>query len=270
MLRRDEMYLDPDTEIEKHKLVSDGDYDEESIGSTFRKFYGIFYIIYHRIRLSFKQRHFSDNFTVDANDYLDEWTEQFAELKVFSWITLRHFPSWLVIKSAMDNVAEKTSFNLAQNSSKVFDLYGYMKSYCTDEKIAEWRNNKVPTDARWVDIFKHLEREQLPYYEFALIVEFILCLPGSSAPVERIFSNAKQMWKNESSALLVKTLNAMLKVKVNMEYNCIEFYNFLKTQPMLLKQISGLEKYGVSCKDLTDDDGAGASPMSVVVSSDED
>lgn len=32
----------------------------------------------------------------------------------------------------------------------------------------------------------------------------------------------------------------------------------------------GLEKYGFSCKDLTDDDGAGASPMSVVVSSDED
>lgn len=115
----------------------------------------------------------------------------------------------------MEKIAQKTSFNLAQNLSRVLDQYGYIKNYCNDENFAEWRDNNVATDGRWVDIFKHLDREQLPYSEFALIIEFVLCLPGSSAPVERIFSIAKQIWKNESSSFLPKTLCAMLKVKCN-------------------------------------------------------
>lgn len=32
-------------------------------------------------------------------------------------------------------------------------------------------------------------------------------------------------------------------VKTNMEYSCLEFYKFLKTQPELLKKIASQEKY---------------------------
>lgn len=148
----------------------------------------------------------------------------------------------------MEDIARRTKFDINQNSSRVFDQYGFIKNYCNEEKISEWREKKVATEDRWVDIFKHLEREHLPYREFALIAEFILCLPGSSAPVERIFSVGKQLWKIESSSLHLKTFNAMLKVKCNMELSCLDFYKFLKTQPELLKKISGQEKYGFPSK----------------------
>lgn len=159
---------------------------------------------------------------------------------------MRHFPTWSAVKAAMDDIARRTTFDLSRNSSYVFDQFGYIKNYCTDEKINEWQKRNVATEDHWVEIFKHLERAQLPFREFALIIEFILCLPGSSAPVERIFSIGKQMWKTESSALHVKTLNAMLKVKCNMELNCLDFYTFLKGQPALLRKISTQEKYGFS------------------------
>lgn len=170
---------------------------------------------------------------------------------------MRQFPPWSDVKGAMDNVAERTSFDLERNSSKVFDQFGYIKNYCTEEKLSEWRKKKMETEDRWVEIFQHLERAGLPFKEFALIVEFILCLPGSSATVERIFSMAKQKWKIESSALMPSTLNSMLKVDYNMEYDCLQFYEFLKTQTGLLRQISSQDKYGFEST------GASTSRMSI-------
>lgn len=87
-----------------------------------------------------------------------------------------------------------------------------------------------------------MEAKQVPYLEFACI-EFILCLPGTSAPAERVFSSVKNTWKIESSQLSMKSLKARLFVKMNLDYSCIEFFHFLKTQPQLLRKISSQEKY---------------------------
>lgn len=67
----------------------------------------------------------------------------------------------------------------------------------------------------------------ISFHEFALIIVYILCWPGSSAPVERIFSMVEKMWATESTALRV--LKTVLYVKNNMDFNCLEFYDFLKT-----------------------------------------
>lgn len=183
--------------------------------------------------------HFPD----DASDYLDDWCQQFEQLKEFLWIPLRKFPDWLSVKKSMESVAKKTTFDLIENSSKVFDQYGYAKNFCTDAKIMEWKDKMVTTEDRWVEVFQFLEAQHLPYVEFSRIVEFALCLPGSSAPCERVFSLAKQLWKTESTNLKVETLNAMLKVKYNMEMKCVEFYEFLKNEQELLQRISSQDKY---------------------------
>jgi hypothetical protein len=38
------------------------------------------------------------------------------------------------------------------------------------------------------DFFSEMSEKRLDFKDFCNIVEFILCLPGSTAPVERIFS----------------------------------------------------------------------------------
>lgn len=138
---------------------------------------------------------------------------------------------------------EIVGFDVNGNAAKVFAQYGYIKNYCTTEKFEEWKEKKLPSEERWVEVFKHMEASQVPYLEFSRLVEFVLCLPGTSAPVERVFSSAKNVWKTESSQLEVNTLKSILLVKTNLEYKCVDFYHFLKSQPQLLRKISGQEKY---------------------------
>lgn len=67
----------------------------------------------------------------------------------------------------------------------------------------------MATEDRWIEIFQFMESEQLPYVEFSRIIEFVLCLPGSSVPCERVFSMAKKIWRNESSNLNVETISSL-------------------------------------------------------------
>lgn len=155
-------------------------------------------------------------------------------------------PTWQIINKTMLEISKLVdNFDVNENSAKVFTQYGYIKSYCSPDKFTEWKANKTPSEKRWVAIFSHLESKDVPYLEFSRLIEFILCLPGSSAPVERVFSSAKNIWKTESSQLHVKTLKSLLFVKNNLEYTCVEFYDFLKKNQnhSLLKQIASQEKY---------------------------
>lgn len=176
-------------------------------------------------------------------EFSSEKGEQFEIFQQFSWVDLKKCPDWATIKKSVQTMATKTSFDLNANSSKIFQQYGFIKNYCTNEKISEWNTNKVSAECRWVELFKHMGQNQVPFEEFSYVIEFILCFPGTSAPVERVFAKAKKIWTLEKSSLLPSTLKSILIVKNNMDYECSEFYKFLKDQPDLLKQISTQEKY---------------------------
>ena len=70
-----------------------------------------------------------------------------------------------------------------------------------------------------------MSEKHLDFQDFCNIVEFILCLPGSTAPVERIFSVMNSMWSKEKSRLIVETMRAMLVVKQNCVMECEKFYD---------------------------------------------
>lgn len=195
------------------------------------------------------------------------WTGELASFQDFSWVSLCTFPNWSTVNSSMKIVAQNTSFDLYALSSKVLEEYGYIKNYCKAEKLAEWNSNEVSTDERWVEIFRHMDANRVPFIEFSQIIEYILCFPGSSAPVERVFAKAKKVWKQESSALMVSTLKSILFVKINLEYDCIGFYNFLRTQPTLLRKIASQEKYDFKQLELVDKPSPGA--MSVDITGDD-
>lgn len=84
----------------------------------------------------------------------------------------------------------------------------------------------VSTEARWVDVFNHMNRNDIPFEQFAHLIEYILCFPGTSASVERLFAEVNKIWKRQSTALKLSTLKVMLIVKHNMEYSCLQFFTF--------------------------------------------
>lgn len=137
----------------------------------------------------------------------------------------------------------KTSFNFYANSPRIFQQFGFMKNYCTDEKIAAWNTWKLTTESRWVEFFKHMSQHQAPYEDVSRVIEFILCFAGTSAPVERVFAKAKKIWTLEKPSLLPSTLKSILIVKNNMDYYYCEFSKFLEEQPDILRKISAQKKY---------------------------
>lgn len=67
---------------------------------------------------------------------------------------------------------------------------------------------------------------------------------------------------------MMSTLRSILFTKINLEYNCIEFYDFLKTQPGMLRQISSQDKYNFKQPKPVDSTSPGA--MSIDAASDPD
>jgi hypothetical protein len=61
------------------------------------------------------------------------------------------------------------------------------------------------------------------------MVEFAMSLPGTSAPVERVFSIMGNIWSAERGRLSVSTVKHLLNVKINSELSCYEFYDVIKT-----------------------------------------
>lgn len=157
---------------------------------------------------------------------------------------MKIMPTWAAINGSMKNISGKVEdFDLSTNSAKVFNQYGFIKIYCSPAKLAEWKEKNCSTEMRWVEIFTHMETKSVPYLELSRLIEFILCLPGTSAPVERLFSVMNQVWGDESGQLLLKTLKSKLMVKTNLSYSCEEFFDVLKNNEELLKKIAGQEKY---------------------------
>lgn len=134
-------------------------------------------------------------------------------------------------------------YDANENATKLHGQFRYVKNYCTDDKIRKWRNDNTSITNRWVEVFNHLQAENCEYYEIAKLIEYILCLPGTTASVERVFAAMNKSWTSEKTRLQINTLKAILTVKCNLQYSCIEFYHFLKTKPTLLRLIASKDKY---------------------------
>lgn len=174
---------------------------------------------------------------------MTHWTAPLKELKLYAWATLRRTPQWKNVEAVMNQLGEKKLFDAAKNAAHLHTQFGFVKNYCTDAKVNQWHDEHVSTPNRWVEIFSHLAAEHCDYGEISKVVEYILCLPGTTATVERLFSNVNDIWTEDKTRLYIETLKAVLCVKNNINYKCVDFHKFLLSQPELLRQISGKDKY---------------------------
>jgi hypothetical protein len=71
----------------------------------------------------------------------------------------------------------------------------------------------------------------------------MLCLPGSTAPVEGIFSVMSTVWSKEKSRLTVETVRAMLVLRQNCVMECEKFNDKALKDRNLLRKITSAEKY---------------------------
>lgn len=200
------------------KLRKSGLVDEENVKTTAAEFYKT------------------------CKEYLEQWCQFNAELEMFEWANLTTVPMWEQIQSVMDMLIENGFLGSSQDT-EVFDEFSVISKYITAEKVSEWNAGNIAAQNRWVEVFKHFQSNNLKYTNFCIIIQYIFCLPGSNASVERVFSHMNKIWSSEKTQLGVAVLKAILITKGNINKSCQEFHSYLKTKPEVLKQICGSEKY---------------------------
>ena len=79
---------------------------------------------------------------------------------------------------------ENVNDNLKENV--LFDEISCVSKYVA-ENLARWVNEKSKTGNRWVEVFKNFNENGNPLKNCELLVGFVLCIPGTNAPTERVF-----------------------------------------------------------------------------------
>lgn len=175
-------------------------------------------------------------------EYLNQWTVFNKDLEIFDWANLKKILAWEDVQKVLD-VLIKNGYIDCSKDTEIFDEFSSISNYITPQKVAEWNNLNVSTENRWVEVFRHFKTNNLNHANFSILIEYILCLPGTNASVERVFSLMNKLWTSEKTQLQVSVLKAMLITKVNIKKTCQEFHLYLKSSPVLLKQICSSEKY---------------------------
>jgi hypothetical protein len=89
-----------------------------------------------------------------------------------------------------------------------------------------------------------VERHKVPRGNVKNVAELLLCLPGSSASIERVFShmNCEYIWSEEKSRFHVDKTQAILAVKTNNGLSCEAFSEELASSPEVMKKIHSSDK----------------------------
>jgi hypothetical protein len=120
--------------------------------------------------------------------YIDRWGHS-EDVRKLSFVLLRKTPSWSEVE-----VASKMITNIiatgssSSDGNNLFDQTACVIKYVTAYILDEWRKQATETGQRWVEVFENFARQQIAFGEILHVVQFALALPGTNAPIERVFS----------------------------------------------------------------------------------
>ncbi len=184
------------------------------------------------------------SFYQTAFDYIEKWDSHFCPLSTLSWTSLSIAPTWTEVESSLCVFTEfATPMQLSVDDNNLFDEVTCLRNFLSDEKLSEWQQKSTTTSAKWVEVFSTLRSRNILMPNLELLVGFALCIPGTNASIERVFSLMNATWSDDMSRLSVDTLKARLLVKHNFDKTCSEFHEYLLTQPKILEKIHSSAKY---------------------------
>ena len=164
----------------------------------------------------------------------------------FSWILLDEVPEWTDIESSVLFMQKRSKAN-GIIDSQLIDEISALKSYVTLEKLKSWLQNEINTtksvEDKWKEIFAAWNDKNIFFPNLSRIIGFVLSLPWTNAPVERVVSLLNSFWSKEKNKFLLQNITSSLIVKVNFTEDCLTFYEKIKNNPLALKKIHSSEKY---------------------------
>ena len=137
------------------------------------------------------------------------------------WIDLNEEISWLRVCESAEKINTMYGKQVI-NSDSLFEEQALVKKHMSERcKEKGWQNASL--EQKWVEMFKEFEKKRIQVSNFQKLVEFIFCLPGTSAPVERIFSIVKSMWSESRNRMLEQNVKAVITCKINTDGPALTF-----------------------------------------------
>ncbi|OCT57593.1 uncharacterized protein LOC108704684 [Xenopus laevis] len=181
----------------------------------------------------------SNDFYTTALQYLNAWSVHFEHVDKMECILLKHIPERQSFEHAVHFFLSKS--NLVDiKEDELFDEITCLKSFVTKEKVQQWNSNSDTTCERWSQVFSHFSQKSASFTQLKTIVELMLCMPGSSAQIQKVFSAMNMMLEADYSQLSVQTLKSILMVLINFPMSCQEFAVKLAHRKDILQMIQSL------------------------------
>ncbi|KAJ8926625.1 hypothetical protein NQ314_020989 [Rhamnusium bicolor] len=133
-------------------------------------------------------------------DYIVPRISDFSTLNCFQWTELNTVVEWTDVQTTFEFISNKISNKIEEND--LFDEVTFLNHYLRREEIiTKWNHDNIEIDMRWVEVFNYFRQEHIPFSNLLNIVQYSLCLPGTNAPTERVFSIMNNIWTAEKSQL---------------------------------------------------------------------
>lgn len=198
-------------------------------------------------------------------NYMTLWVSSFDKASQFAWTSLVSYVTWDELEasgSCVNNVVPET-INLDELFDERASLTDVLKTL-----MPKWNSlpeeKKLTTVEKWQSVFDVLKKTNIAYNNLAKVVEFAMCLPGSSAPAERVFSIMGNLWCAERGRLSISVVRELLNVKINSTLSCSDFYDKIKGNKQFLKNVISSEKYINKSTDGDADDQPFCGPSSAL------
>ena len=143
-------------------------------------------------------------------------------------------PEWSDVDGSVDFFSNYESVTCL-NENVLFDEFFHVRKII-HQNIQDWTSRKLTVFQCWIEIFQQCRESHIKVDNVFEMLEFVLCIPGTTASVERIFSLMNMYWSEEKSCLNEETLKAVLVVKTYFSQTCSEFYDYLMKNQKFLKQ----------------------------------
>ncbi|GBL88003.1 hypothetical protein AVEN_133675-1 [Araneus ventricosus] len=136
-------------------------------------------------------------FYVRCIAYLDLWENSFGKTLQFAWVNLTktNAVDWENAETSAEII--NSSFldvpDLKINSDEVFDEVVLAKEYL-QSNWEQWKQEEttryviISSEEKCLRLFGHFKENHIAAPNLIKIFEYAFCLPGTSAPVEKVFS----------------------------------------------------------------------------------
>lgn len=188
-------------------------------------------------------------------NYLNLWLSSFDKANIFAWANLGSDVTWDELEASGNCVNDVVPE--AINLDDLFDERASL-SEILKTLMPKWNtlpeDQKLTTVEKWQSVFNVMKKTNISYTNLAKVVEFAMCLPGSSAPAERVFSIMGNIWCAERGRLSISVVRELLNVKINSNMSCSDFYDKIKDNKQFLTKVISSEKYSTGNKSTDGDD----------------